>query len=54
MVVAPVGIVLKHALDRRNLGRYDATVVLVLATAVVGTAQQESIEELRARAEAGR
>ena len=52
MVVAPVGIVLKHALDRRNLGRYDATVVL--ATAVVGTTQQESIEELRARAEAGR
>ena len=45
---------LKQPLDRRNLGRYDATVVLVLATAVVGTAQQESIEELRVRAEVGR
>ena len=30
-----------------------AAVVLVAATAVVGTAQQESIEELRAKAEQG-
>ena len=30
-----------------------AAVVLVVATAVVGTAQQESIEELRARADQG-
>ena len=45
---------LKQPLDRRNLGRYDATVVLVLATAVVGNAQQESIEELRVRTEVGR
>lgn len=26
MVVAPVGTVLKRSLDRRNLGRYEATV----------------------------
>ena len=30
MVVAPVGTVLKHVLDRRNLGGYEATVDNVL------------------------